>query len=131
MSVCQKHRVPISHRARQLSARDFAEFDYILGMDSSNISNINRVRPAGSAAKGTPRALRSGKAAVARGLKAALCRSVGATDRQWRSLARSIPAVATSSRIPTTATFLTLSKVGAAAPLGRVDGSKHRLTCFL
>ena len=52
VAVCQKHRVPINHHARQLSARDFAEFDYILGMDTSNISNINRIRPAGSSAMG-------------------------------------------------------------------------------
>ncbi|WP_204113741.1 low molecular weight protein-tyrosine-phosphatase [Shimia biformata] len=32
-------------RARQFSARDFDRFDLIIGMDASNIANIERLRP--------------------------------------------------------------------------------------
>ncbi|SPF75208.1 Low molecular weight protein-tyrosine-phosphatase YfkJ [Aliiroseovarius pelagivivens] len=35
-------------RARQFTARDFEEFDLIIGMDDSNIDNIERLRPSGS-----------------------------------------------------------------------------------
>jgi len=34
------HAAPINHRARQISSRDFQDFDYIIGMDRSNIQNI-------------------------------------------------------------------------------------------
>ncbi|MCW9044605.1 MAG: low molecular weight phosphotyrosine protein phosphatase [Pseudopelagicola sp.] len=36
-------------RARPFSAEDFARFDLIIGMDASNIANIERLRPAGNA----------------------------------------------------------------------------------
>lgn len=36
-------------RARQFSAKDFARFDLILAMDSSNLETIERLRPVGSA----------------------------------------------------------------------------------
>jgi protein-tyrosine phosphatase len=32
-------------RARQVSARDFAEFDYVLAMDKSNLMNLQRMKP--------------------------------------------------------------------------------------
>ncbi|WP_133489233.1 low molecular weight protein-tyrosine-phosphatase [Aliiroseovarius marinus] len=35
-------------RARQFTARDFDAFDLIIGMDDSNLENIERLRPAGS-----------------------------------------------------------------------------------
>ncbi len=35
-------------RARQFVAADFDQFDLIIGMDASNISNIERLRPAGN-----------------------------------------------------------------------------------
>lgn len=35
-------------RARQFTARDFADFDLIIGMDDSNLDNIERLRPEGS-----------------------------------------------------------------------------------
>ncbi|WP_226388668.1 low molecular weight protein-tyrosine-phosphatase [Penaeicola halotolerans] len=34
--------VEIKHRARQLNKRDFKSFDYILAMDKSNLSEINK-----------------------------------------------------------------------------------------
>ncbi|WP_243612500.1 low molecular weight protein-tyrosine-phosphatase [Shimia aestuarii] len=36
-------------RARQFSAEDFDRFDLIIGMDASNIANMERLRPAGNA----------------------------------------------------------------------------------
>lgn len=36
-------------RARQFTAADFERFDLILGMDASNIANVERLRPAGNA----------------------------------------------------------------------------------
>lgn len=33
-------------RARQVSADDFAEFDYILAMDTSNLTDLQRLKPA-------------------------------------------------------------------------------------
>ncbi|MCK0141658.1 low molecular weight protein-tyrosine-phosphatase [Aliiroseovarius sp. F20344] len=35
-------------RARQFTARDFDQFDLIIGMDDSNIDNIEHLRPTGS-----------------------------------------------------------------------------------
>ncbi len=31
------------HRARQMTRQDYAEFDYLLGMDSANILNMTRI----------------------------------------------------------------------------------------
>ena len=31
------------HRARQMQRQEYGEFDYIIGMDSWNIRNINRI----------------------------------------------------------------------------------------
>lgn len=36
-------------RARQFTAEDFERFDLIIGMDASNIANMERLRPAGNA----------------------------------------------------------------------------------
>lgn len=36
--------VPVfSHRARQMSRRDYDRFDYIIGMDEWNVKNLNRI----------------------------------------------------------------------------------------
>ena len=32
-----------NHRARQLTKKDYEKFDYIIGMDAANISNIKRI----------------------------------------------------------------------------------------
>ncbi|MCB0487555.1 MAG: low molecular weight phosphotyrosine protein phosphatase [Cyclobacteriaceae bacterium] len=39
----QKNGVTITHRGRQLQSSDLEEFDYILAMDQSNLSNIKRL----------------------------------------------------------------------------------------
>ena len=38
-------------RGRQVAARDFDEFDYILAMDADNLNNLNRIKPAQHRAK--------------------------------------------------------------------------------
>ncbi|QZD95104.1 low molecular weight protein-tyrosine-phosphatase [Qipengyuania gelatinilytica] len=40
-----------SYRGRQLKQQDFHEFDYILGMDRSNMANIRRIEPDGGKAR--------------------------------------------------------------------------------
>ncbi|BGP13204.1 Low molecular weight phosphotyrosine protein phosphatase [Rhodosporidiobolus nylandii] len=47
----RKHKVPINSRCRQLQKSDFTKFDYIIGMDKSNMSNIARAAPKNSTAK--------------------------------------------------------------------------------
>ncbi|KAK4703043.1 low molecular weight phosphotyrosine protein phosphatase, partial [Phenoliferia sp. Uapishka_3] len=51
VATCRKHNVPINSTCRQLERADFNEFDVIVGMDHSNMSNMERVRPKGSKAK--------------------------------------------------------------------------------
>lgn len=43
--VLQKHGIVYEGRARQIERADFAEFDYILAMDDSNLSNLRRMMP--------------------------------------------------------------------------------------
>ena len=38
-----RHGYDFSTRARQLTSDDFARFDYIIGMDTANIRNLNRM----------------------------------------------------------------------------------------
>ena len=33
----------LSHRARQMTKADYQEYDYLIGMDSANIRNMNRI----------------------------------------------------------------------------------------
>ncbi|KAF8461933.1 phosphotyrosine protein phosphatase I superfamily [Kalaharituber pfeilii] len=47
----QSHGVETDHAARQVSIEDFNEFDYILAMDTSNLSDLRRRAPRGSKAK--------------------------------------------------------------------------------
>ena len=32
-----------NHKARRMTKQDYSEFDYIIGMDTANIRNINRI----------------------------------------------------------------------------------------
>jgi len=41
-AVLKKHSVPYDGRARQFKRRDLSDFDYILAMDSSNLTNIRQ-----------------------------------------------------------------------------------------
>lgn len=40
VSNARRNGVPINHACRQLQAQDLIDFDYILAMDASNLSNI-------------------------------------------------------------------------------------------
>ncbi|WFD21591.1 mdj1 protein precursor [Malassezia equina] len=49
--VCKSHHVPIQHLARAIQPDDFHKFDYIFGMDSNNMKNLQRIQPKGSKAQ--------------------------------------------------------------------------------
>ena len=51
VATLRKHGITTSCVGRKLKASDFDQFDYIFGMDDSNVSNIKRVQPAGSKAQ--------------------------------------------------------------------------------
>jgi protein-tyrosine phosphatase len=40
--TAQKHGIELTHKARQLSKKDFSTFDYIVAMDESNFSHIKK-----------------------------------------------------------------------------------------
>jgi low molecular weight phosphotyrosine protein phosphatase len=42
---CQRHGISVSHKARQLCASDFQEFDYILVMDHHNLRDVQAKKP--------------------------------------------------------------------------------------
>jgi low molecular weight phosphotyrosine protein phosphatase len=48
IDTCKRHNVPINHRGQQIKPKHFTEFDYILCMDDSNLSNLKRIRPSDS-----------------------------------------------------------------------------------
>ncbi len=43
LAVLKKHSIPYNGRARQLQRSDLNEFDYILAMDTENLSGIRRL----------------------------------------------------------------------------------------
>lgn len=49
-STCKAHGVPVKHKARKVTVKDFDEFDYVLCMDESNLSDLKRLQPKGSKA---------------------------------------------------------------------------------
>jgi len=52
IATAKRHGIDISHyRGRQLAVEDFDRFDWIIGMDRSNMCDIERLRPANSRAK--------------------------------------------------------------------------------
>ena len=41
--MLQKYKIPFSRRrARQITRKDYEKFDYLIGMDTANIRNMNR-----------------------------------------------------------------------------------------
>jgi protein-tyrosine phosphatase len=51
-AVAQRHGLALTHRARQLQASDFGEFDYIFAMDRDNLRDLHeRARWAGGPPK--------------------------------------------------------------------------------
>ncbi|XP_077978414.1 low molecular weight phosphotyrosine protein phosphatase-like isoform X1 [Glandiceps talaboti] len=51
ITCLKKNGLSSQHIARQLTREDFSNFQYIFGMDDSNIRNINAVKPKDSTAK--------------------------------------------------------------------------------
>jgi protein-tyrosine phosphatase len=49
-NILRKHGIHYTGRARQITREDFAQFDYILAMDGSNLADVQRLLPAGSPA---------------------------------------------------------------------------------
>ena len=46
-SACiKRHGIVYKHKCRRLTADDYRKFDFIFGMDKSNLSNIKRIAPA-------------------------------------------------------------------------------------
>ena len=44
MSIFRKYHIPCTgHRARQMTRRDYEEYDYLIGMDHWNIRNMSRI----------------------------------------------------------------------------------------
>ncbi|CAL1285484.1 unnamed protein product [Larinioides sclopetarius] len=50
-SVMEGHSIHMNHKARPLVANDFRKFDFIFGMDESNIRDIKRQAPKNCKAK--------------------------------------------------------------------------------
>lgn len=50
-STCRKHNVPVNHAAQQITRKDFERFDYVIGMDESNKSDLLHMKPASSLAR--------------------------------------------------------------------------------
>ena len=46
-----KHKIPISHAARQVTSEDFYRFTHILASDEQNLRNLNRLKPRGAPAE--------------------------------------------------------------------------------
>lgn len=40
--ILNREQIPFSHKARQITVNDFENFDFILGMDNYNLSELNR-----------------------------------------------------------------------------------------
>ncbi|KAH3663559.1 hypothetical protein OGAPHI_004960 [Ogataea philodendri] len=51
VATCKLHKVPISHRAKQIKPQHFLEFDYVLCMDDYNLRSLQQKRPENSTAK--------------------------------------------------------------------------------
>lgn len=44
MSIFRQYNIPCTgHRARQMTRRDYAKYDYLIGMDDANIRNMARI----------------------------------------------------------------------------------------
>lgn len=45
MAVLRNHNIAFKHSAQQLTKDDFGRFDFIFGMDQSNVNEINSLKP--------------------------------------------------------------------------------------
>ncbi|KAI8915700.1 phosphotyrosine protein phosphatase I superfamily [Gorgonomyces haynaldii] len=51
VQTLKEHNISVHHKGQQLKQRHFDEFDYILCMDDSNLSNAMKLKPKGSKAQ--------------------------------------------------------------------------------
>ncbi len=51
LNILRANGIEYNGRARQIRRVDFDQFDYVLAMDSSNLSDLRRIVPAGSKAQ--------------------------------------------------------------------------------
>lgn len=51
LKTMSNHGLPYSNKARQITKRDFEEFDYIFGMDKENIKDLSDLKPSNAKAK--------------------------------------------------------------------------------
>lgn len=51
MTVLRDNNIQFKHSAQQLTTEDFNRFDFIFGMDQSNMNDLNRKKPKGSKAQ--------------------------------------------------------------------------------
>lgn len=51
VAVCRQNGIPITGSARKVRLDDFDKFDWIFGMDSTNVRNLRSMQPKGSKAK--------------------------------------------------------------------------------
>lgn len=51
LNTLRKHGLPYTNRARQIKPKDFAEFDYIIGMDEENMTDLRGCSPKNCKAK--------------------------------------------------------------------------------
>lgn len=49
--ILKNHGIDYSHKARQITKDDFRKFDFIFGMDESNMQDLNKQKPTGSKAQ--------------------------------------------------------------------------------
>ena len=47
----EKHNLPYTNRARQITKADFKKYDFIFGMDDENIGDLKNVAPKDATAK--------------------------------------------------------------------------------
>jgi low molecular weight phosphotyrosine protein phosphatase len=43
IQICKEHKVPLQHKAKQITQQDALWADYILAMDSNNMANLKRM----------------------------------------------------------------------------------------
>ncbi|XP_017849704.1 low molecular weight phosphotyrosine protein phosphatase 1 [Drosophila busckii] len=51
LSTLEKHGLKSTHIVRQITKKDFQDFDYIFGMDEDNMKELRRLSPQGSKAE--------------------------------------------------------------------------------
>lgn len=51
LMTLKKHKIPAEHRVRQVRDSDFADFDYIFGMDEDNMKALRKMAPHNCRAK--------------------------------------------------------------------------------